>query len=55
MNTISVTILEDFKEEEADLIYKANIEGRDIIFYILLELQSKVDFRMANKANNVYD
>lgn len=39
-------ILEDFKEEEADLIYKANIEGRDIIFYILLELQSKVDFRM---------
>ncbi|MCY6485487.1 Rpn family recombination-promoting nuclease/putative transposase [Clostridium aestuarii] len=39
-------ILEDFKEEEADLIYKANIEGRDIIFYVLLELQSKVDFRM---------
>ncbi|MCY6356158.1 Rpn family recombination-promoting nuclease/putative transposase [Clostridium sp. ZS2-4] len=39
-------ILEDFKAEEADLIYKANIEGRDIIFYMLLELQSKVDFRM---------
>ncbi|WP_376774499.1 Rpn family recombination-promoting nuclease/putative transposase [Clostridium thailandense] len=39
-------ILEDFKEEEADIIYKVNIDGKDIIFYILLELQSKVDFRM---------
>ncbi len=39
-------ILEDFKEEEADIVYKVNIDGKDIIFYILLELQSKVDFRM---------
>lgn len=39
-------ILEDFKEEEADIVYKVNIDGEDIIFYILLELQSKVDFSM---------
>jgi predicted transposase/invertase (TIGR01784 family) len=39
-------ILEDFKEEEADIVYKVNIDGNEIIFYILLELQSKVDFRM---------
>ncbi|WP_099190480.1 Rpn family recombination-promoting nuclease/putative transposase [Tepidibacter mesophilus] len=39
-------IQEDFKEEEADIVYKVNIDGKDIIFYILLELQSKVDFRM---------
>ncbi|MCT4619087.1 MAG: Rpn family recombination-promoting nuclease/putative transposase [Marinisporobacter sp.] len=39
-------ILEDFKEEEADIVYKVNIDGNDIIFYILLELQSKVDYRM---------
>ncbi len=39
-------ILEDFKEEEADLVYKVNIDGKDIIFYVLLELQSSVDFRM---------
>ncbi|MCT4595915.1 MAG: Rpn family recombination-promoting nuclease/putative transposase [Anaeromicrobium sp.] len=39
-------ILEDFKEEEADIIYKVNLDGNEIIFYVLLELQSKVDFRM---------
>ncbi|RKD21927.1 conserved hypothetical protein (putative transposase or invertase) [Caminicella sporogenes DSM 14501] len=39
-------IQEDFKEKEADIIYKANIKGQDIIFYILMELQSKVDYRM---------
>ncbi|SHH42523.1 Rpn family recombination-promoting nuclease/putative transposase [Tepidibacter thalassicus] len=39
-------ILEDFKEEEADIVYKVNIDGKDIIFYILLELQSKVDYMM---------
>lgn len=25
-------ILEDFKEEEADIIYKVNIDGKNIIF-----------------------
>jgi predicted transposase/invertase (TIGR01784 family) len=39
-------IQEDFKEKEADIVYKVNIDGKDIIFYILLELQSKVDYRM---------
>ncbi|WIF96099.1 Rpn family recombination-promoting nuclease/putative transposase [Caminicella sporogenes] len=39
-------IQEDFKEKEADIIYRANIKGQDIIFYILMELQSKVDYRM---------
>ncbi|QEK11324.1 Rpn family recombination-promoting nuclease/putative transposase [Crassaminicella thermophila] len=39
-------IQEDFKEEEADIVYKVNIDGKDIIFYVLLELQSRVDFRM---------
>ncbi|WP_125006353.1 Rpn family recombination-promoting nuclease/putative transposase [Clostridium tagluense] len=39
-------ILEDFKEEEADIVYKVKIGDKDIIFYILLEMQSKVDFSM---------
>ncbi len=39
-------IQEDFKEEEADIVYKVNIKGKDIIFYVLVELQSKNDFRM---------
>ncbi|MCT4604497.1 MAG: Rpn family recombination-promoting nuclease/putative transposase [Marinisporobacter sp.] len=39
-------ILKDFKQEEADIVYKVNIDGKDIIFYVLLELQSKVDYRM---------
>lgn len=37
---------EDFREEEADIVYRGNIGGNDVIFYILMELQSKVDFRM---------
>lgn len=39
-------ILEDFSEEESDIVYKVNIEGEEIIFYILLEFQSRVDYRM---------
>lgn len=39
-------ILDDFKEEEADIVYKVNINGNEVIFYVLLEFQSKVDFRM---------
>jgi hypothetical protein len=35
--------LNDFQEREADIIYKARINGLDIYFYILLELQSTVD------------
>ena len=39
-------ILEDFSEEESDIVYKVNLDGNDIIFYILLEFQSRVDYRM---------
>ncbi len=39
-------IPKDFKEREADIIYKAKLSGREVIFYILLELQSSVDYTM---------
>jgi len=36
----------DFKDKEADIVYKLNINGKDVIVYCLLELQSTVDFTM---------
>ena len=40
-------IPKDFQEREADIIYKINREhGKDCYVYILLELQSKVDYTM---------
>jgi hypothetical protein len=39
-------ILQDFTEKEADLVYRLKLQEQDIIFYILLELQSTVDFQM---------
>ena len=39
-------ILSDFEEEESDIVYRANIDGEEIIFYLLLEFQSKVDYRI---------
>lgn len=39
-------ILSDFEEEESDILYKINIDGNEIIFYVLLEFQSRVDFQM---------
>ena len=39
-------VLADFKDKEADLVYRGKIDGREYIFYILLELQSTVDFQM---------
>ena len=39
-------ILQDFSELEADIVYEASLDGRKVIFYILQELQSFVDFRM---------
>jgi hypothetical protein len=39
-------ILSDYEENESDIVYKANIEGREVIFYVLLEFQSSVDYRM---------
>jgi predicted transposase/invertase (TIGR01784 family) len=38
-------ILPDFKDKEADLVYKVKMDGSDVYFY-LLELQSSVDFQM---------
>ena len=39
-------ILQDFSELEADIVYEASLDGKMVIFYILQELQSYVDFRM---------
>jgi predicted transposase/invertase (TIGR01784 family) len=39
-------VLKNLKDRESDIIYKVRIGGRDIYFFILLELQSKVDFTM---------
>jgi len=39
-------ILSDYEENESDIVYKANIDGKEVIFYILLEFQSTVDYRM---------
>lgn len=39
-------ILQDFKDKEADLVYKVKLDGKEVVFYILLELQSTVDFQM---------
>ena len=39
-------ILQDFNEKEADIVYKVKLDDNEVIFYILLELQSTVDFQM---------
>jgi predicted transposase YdaD len=39
-------ILQDFNQKEADVVYRVDIKGRQVIFYILTELQSTVDFQM---------
>ncbi|MCL6592114.1 MAG: Rpn family recombination-promoting nuclease/putative transposase [Firmicutes bacterium] len=39
-------ILPDFSEKEADLVYRLKIKGQEVIFYLLMELQSSVDFQM---------
>ena len=39
-------ILPDFKKKEADLVYQAKIKNQRVIFYVLMELQSTVDFQM---------
>ncbi|WP_167751411.1 Rpn family recombination-promoting nuclease/putative transposase [Lentibacillus salicampi] len=39
-------VLQDFNEKEADLVYRMKTEDQEIIFYILMELQSKVDYQM---------
>ncbi len=37
-------ILSDYEEIESDIVYKINNDEEEIYFYILLELQSKVDY-----------
>ncbi len=39
-------ILQDFSGKEADIVYQSKIKGHDVIFYVLLELQSTVDHQM---------
>ena len=39
-------VLKDFSDKEADVIYRLRTRDKNIIFYILLELQSSVDFSM---------
>ncbi|OOM14533.1 Rpn family recombination-promoting nuclease/putative transposase [Clostridium saccharobutylicum] len=39
-------ILSDYEENEADIVYRANVDGEEVIFYTLLEFQSTIDYRM---------
>jgi hypothetical protein len=39
-------VWDDFKLTDSDIIYRLRLKKRDIYFYILLEMQSKVDFSM---------
>ena len=39
-------VLKDFEDKEADIIYKLRINGREVLVYCLLELQSTVDYTM---------
>jgi len=42
-------VLQDFRKKEADILYEAKLKsgGETIFFYVLLENQSRVDYRMA--------
>lgn len=39
-------VLQDFSAKEADIVYRMKLQDEEVIFYILLELQSTVDERM---------
>lgn len=39
-------IASDYEEQESDIVYSANINNNEVIFYVLLEFQSTVDYRM---------
>lgn len=39
-------ILQDFREKEADLVYEMRMQNKPVLFYILMEMQSTVDFQM---------
>ncbi len=42
-------VLQDFQNKEADVVYKAKLKDRDVIFYVLMELQSTVDFLLPQR------
>ncbi len=42
-------VLSDYMEKESDIVYKAKLLGQEFYFYVLLELQSKVDFEMPHR------
>ncbi len=37
-------ILQDFRNKEADVVYRAKLKDKEVIFYVLMELQSTVDY-----------
>ena len=37
-------VLQDFSEKEADVVYRLKTNDKSVIFYVLLELQSTVDY-----------
>lgn len=39
-------VTSDYEDTECDIVYKANIGEKEVIFYILLEFQSTIDYRM---------
>ncbi|MFL0194288.1 Rpn family recombination-promoting nuclease/putative transposase [Clostridium sp. WILCCON 0269] len=39
-------ILSDYEELESDIVYKANMGDNEVVFYVLLEFQSSVDYSM---------
>jgi len=39
-------VLQDFKRQEADLVYRVSLNGQEVVFYLLLEMQSSFDYRM---------
>ena len=39
-------IKDDFSKKESDILYSTYIKGKQYLFYVLLELQSTVDFQM---------
>lgn len=39
-------IAQDFRGREADMVYRMEFKGHEVIFYVLLEMQSSVDYQM---------
>lgn len=39
-------ISSDYEESESDIVYRANIGSTETIFYLLIEFQSRIDYRM---------